>query len=309
MIPKNISKTTYMDKTKLIALVTGGTGYIGYNLCLYLAKRDIKIVLIKRLGGENKRVPFHKNIKIVEYEENLDFLKEVFDLHKINIVIHLASLSSKSDTIEIIRLFQKVNVDLTSQILNIVKNRRNFLGFINIGSIWQLDNSNNTYNFVYTIFKQFQEELIKFFSITYEFNSLSLLIVDSYGPDDWRPKVLNSIINGYLNLKPMSIENPNNKINFVHINDILEGIYMSIEEVINQKEYFTRYCLKSENNINVLDLSRIIESFYKNNMSNIESIIENSNQIDVNNINTLPGWSPSISFIQGLSEIIQSKRR
>lgn len=309
MILKKDLEIKHMEKFKLIALLTGGTGYIGYNLSLYLADLNIGVVLIKRLDGANKKVPSHKNIHIAEYNGDQYLLNELFEVHKINLVIHLASLSSKMDTIDTIRLFQKVNIELTAQILNIVKNRNDFLGFINIGSIWQLNKLNDNYNFVYTIFKQFQEDLIKFFSINYQFRSLSLLIVDSYGPYDWRPKVLNSIIDGHLELNPLLIDNPGALINLLHISDIVEGIYKSIIEVINQKEFFIRYHLASENNINLLDLSKIVELIVNDyQTSNFERFFQKSSQKDTLNINMLPGWVPKVRLIEGINEIIQIKR-
>lgn len=86
-------------------LITGGTGYIGSHTCIELIKSRHQIVIIDNLSNSSRsclarieelvdqKIPFYKaDIR------NKESLRNIFDSHKIEAVIHFAALKSVGES-------------------------------------------------------------------------------------------------------------------------------------------------------------------------------------------------------------------
>jgi UDP-glucose 4-epimerase len=105
-------------------LVTGGLGYIGLNTCYELLKRDYEVVIIDNLSNSSidnlnllkGSITFYP-IDIRDSKE----LKNVFQNHKIDIVIHFASLKSVPESMKQSLLYYDNNICGTIQLLKVMK--------------------------------------------------------------------------------------------------------------------------------------------------------------------------------------------
>ena len=82
-------------------LLTGGTGFIGYNLAQKISKFD-KIFFIKIFKSKNKKL--NKNIKVINYS-NIKNLNQKLQKIKVDIVIHAATHYSKDHNINDLEKF------------------------------------------------------------------------------------------------------------------------------------------------------------------------------------------------------------
>ena len=73
-------------------LITGGLGFIGSNLAIYLIKKNYNITIIDNMySGKKRNIPSHLNIKIInENVETCNFRH----FENIDIVFHFAAISS-----------------------------------------------------------------------------------------------------------------------------------------------------------------------------------------------------------------------
>ena len=77
------------------ALITGGAGFIGSNLCDYLIKKDFKILVIDNLetGNIKNLSNIKKKIKFVKADiTDLKSLKDKY-FKKVDVIFHLAALA------------------------------------------------------------------------------------------------------------------------------------------------------------------------------------------------------------------------
>ena len=130
-------------------LITGGTGYIGSNICIELYKYTRNIIVIDNYSNSFKHV--ENNIKkfapkIIFLECNLldkQLLTGIFVTYKISSVIHLAGLKSIKESIKNPLLYYNNNISGTLNLLNIMQDFKCFnLIFSSSATVYGNQNTN-----------------------------------------------------------------------------------------------------------------------------------------------------------------------
>ncbi len=112
-------------------LVTGGAGFIGSHLSEALLRQGNEVVCLDcfndyydvSLKHQNiAALQSHSNYTLVENDIlNFEFLRDYFAAAKIDVVVHLAARAGVRPSIQEPRLYQKVNVEGTNNLLEVAK--------------------------------------------------------------------------------------------------------------------------------------------------------------------------------------------
>jgi UDP-glucose 4-epimerase len=107
-------------------LITGGLGYIGSSCFLYLYKNHDIVIVDNFSNASLDNLQIFKTLKInVKFYHiditNIEQLRKIFDQHHFDIVIHLASYKSVTESMENPLLYYHNNVSGTIQILRVMK--------------------------------------------------------------------------------------------------------------------------------------------------------------------------------------------
>lgn len=110
--------------------ITGANGFLGSNLCFYLAGRGYDVTAAVRLGAQHSNLD-HRNIRIVttRYEDDLNDIIEDSDY-----IVHAAALLSSNFRSKR-KDFFKTNVILTEELLKKATKSRKLKKFIFISSV------------------------------------------------------------------------------------------------------------------------------------------------------------------------------
>lgn len=288
-------------------LITGATGYIGYNFSKNMVEKGFNVHFLLRKTSNLKNLENSKHTKIHNYNGNHDSIQKVFNNEQIDVVVHLATHYDKSDDPITLARLNNVCIELTSQLLENIRTQERDIKFINVGTIWQ---THGIFENAYTIFKTFQEELVKLFSIKYGIKSLSLLLNDTYGPGDFRPKLLNQIKSNIEENNEINIINPNALINLVHIEDVCEALYHSMSLLETQEQYFHRYKIQANTSIMIRDLIALIETILGYSIKvNYGTSSLNSKVAILNDAATIPKWEPKVDITSGLVRFFDDKEK
>jgi len=107
-------------------LVTGGMDYIGSHICVKLLNRDYRVVILDNLS--NSKIETIARIKLLNKSNKITFYKtdilnynnldEMFELEKIDVVVHFADLKAVSESIINPSLYYENNIQ---GIINLLK--------------------------------------------------------------------------------------------------------------------------------------------------------------------------------------------
>lgn len=310
------------------ALVAGGAGFIGSQLCKSLLNDGYKVICVDNfITGDSKNVESLKtnaNFFLVEKNiiEDIDFE----NLGKIDYIFHLASPASPSQkskrsyinfpletllvnsqgTHNLLKLAKETNAKFlyasTSEVYgdpSISPQSEEYFGNVNPNGIRS----------VYDESKRFGESITMTYFRKFGLNARIIRIFNTYGPnmqkDDGR--VVSNFINQTLNSEPITIYGKGNQTrSFCYVDDMIIGIKLAMfsdktnGEVIN---------LGNPQEKTILELAELITDLTK---SSFKIIFENlpaddpkRRQPDISKAQKLLSWSPKINLQEGLLKTIE----
>ena len=244
-----------MDKI----LVTGSTGFIGRSLVSNLLKNRKKVYAIIRKSEKNikfatKTKKQFRNYLPIFFSKNSELRNKISNI-KPHILVNLATNYLPNPSDKEIHSVIDSNIVFPTLILDICCKSR-VSKIINICSTMQchknqIDNPQNFYALTKILFKKTMSYYQKIYSKKI---FLNLYIGDTYGSNDTRKKILPIIIKNYKSNKKTSILTKNLKLNILHIEDIITGLKILINDVKKSSDYF----VKSEK---PLDLFNVIKNY------------------------------------------------
>lgn len=309
-------------------LVTGGAGFIGSHLVERLLANGVKVVCydnfdpfydtkIKRANVN--AVMHHPGFKLIE-ASILDntALEECFNLHNIEMVVHLAAKAGVRPSIADPASYFETNVNGTLNVLEAMKKHDvKKLIFASSSSVY----GNNTKvpfsesDFVdhpispYAASKKAAELLCHTYHYLYGFDIFCLRFFTVYGPRQRPDLAIHKFADLIISNQPLPVfGNGATSRDYTYIDDITDGVSKAIDnlkgyEIINLGESTT------------ITLLQMIEALQKH--TGKKAILKVlpmqpgdvlTTFADISKAKALLGYNPSWSFDQGIKHFIEWKR-
>ena len=298
-------------------LLTGGSGFIGSHLAERLIEENYELIILKRSFSSTWRI----NSLIEEKPENLVLfdidkskLEDVFNNYSVEGIFHLATAYINNPTHEEILTIVKSNIEFPTELLDLtVKNDIKY--FINTGTFFEYSLDNlplNEYSKIcpqdfYSTSKVSFEEILKYYYNEYDFHASTLKLYTPYGPRDDETKIIPYLIINTLKQQEIKINNPQHRLDIVHVYDIVDAYIKLKDNILKFKDYETFNVAKDIN----YSLDEIF-SYIKFNLN-----LEKEMKIDEKEIpmfsnpekikNTL-NWEPKIDINKGIANTIDYYR-
>ena len=244
-------------------LITGSTGFIGSNLLALLYKKNKLILLIRskrKISPLKKKYPRLKCIYFNTYK-NLDHqLKKI----KVDIILHSATHYVKNHSKNDIEKLANSNMVFGNILLDNLKQMK-VKKFINFSSVWENYNGikDNILN-LYSVYKKSFSLLMMFYERLYPtIKFYNLNISDTFGKNDKRKKLINTLKVNFKNNKLTNIISSKLRMNLVNIIDIINCVNLIINKSIKPGNYSL---INSKN----YSISEIINKHKKNNKKKIK---------------------------------------
>lgn len=311
------------------ALVAGGAGFIGSNLCERLLDKNYRVICIDNLitgRGENiDDFTKNKNFSFL----NLDIASSSFQntkLPKINYIFHLASpaspnkksprsyinfpietlLANSLGTYNLLEIAKKFNARFlyasSSEIYGnpkISPQKEDYFGNVNPVGIRS----------VYDEGKRFGESITMAYFRKFNTDTRIIRIFNTYGPrmrsDDGR--VVSNFINQAISNKPLTVYGDGSQTRSIcYIDDLLDGLIKTIFSDLTSGKVLN---LGNPNEKTVLELANIIKKMTNSSSEIIfEPLPEDDPKVrkpDINKAKKIIGWTPEVSIDQGLEKTIE----
>ena len=278
-------------------LLTGATGFIGSNILDKLKKKN-KIFIIQRKKSK-KKIEKNKNVKII-YFENYNSLSKKLKNIKIDIVIHCATHYKKNHSQEDILKFVNSNILLGNIILENLNNLR-AKKFINFSTTWEdFDNIKDNPKNLYAAYKKSFNCLVQYYEkIFSNVSFIDLMIVDTFGRNDNRPKLINTLKKNLKKKKLSKIVSKKLFLNLINVEDVVEAIKI----LLNNKTLSGRYILKNSKYLSIFKLIQYINKNSRNKLK-VKWLSNKLIREKFFKYRKLKNWTPKKSDIDNIKKII-----
>lgn len=315
-----------MNKTYL---VTGGAGFIGSSLADFLLKKDYKVVVIDNFCNF-----YDPSIKRNNVKDNLDNpnyklyeidlrcksdVEKVFRENKIDVVIHLAAMAGVRPSIENPILYQEVNCIGTQNLLEVMKE----YGVKNLvmASSSSVYGNNKKVPFKetdivdyaispYAATKKSNEVMTHVYHKLFNMNVIMLRFFTVYGPRQRPDLAINKFTRLMLNDEEVTMfGDGTTSRDYTYIDDIVSGIYSSINYVLNNNDVYEIVNLGNSSPISLKEMINTIAEALNKEPKIKEMPMQqgdvNITYADISKAKEMLNYDPKTPFKEGIEKFVK----
>ena len=302
-------------------LITGGMGFIGSNLIDLLLQEKHKIIVLTKSYSKKKNIShIQAKIKVEKVDvTNHRKLSNIIELHKPDVIIHLAGITSHSKSFE--KPFDDIDQNTKSTLFILEKlkqmNRkcRFVLGssFIVVGKPDKLPVDEKTPCWPTTLYgtnRLASEHYCKIYHEVYGLDTVIFRITNSFGP---REQVLSTknavnflIHEAFKGNKLTIFKNGKFFRDLIYISDVVFGI----KTIMNKGKSGDLYWISSGRKIWFYELGKLLEKLTDAKVKFVKTP-NYTKKVDVGNfvVNNSKlrslGWKPKVNLVQGIKETLE----
>lgn len=310
-------------------LVTGGAGFIGSSLADFLLKKDYKVVVIDNFcdfyDPSIKRNNVKDNLNNPNYKlYEIDLrcksdVEKVFRENKIDVVIHLAAMAGVRPSIENPILYQEVNCIGTQNLLEVMKE----YGVKNLvmASSSSVYGNNKKVPFKetdivdyaispYAATKKSNEVMTHVYHKLFNMNVIMLRFFTVYGPRQRPDLAINKFTRLMLNDEEVTMfGDGTTSRDYTYIDDIVSGIYSSINYVLNNKDVYEIVNLGNSSPVSLKEMINTIAEVLNKEPKIKEMPMQqgdvNITYADISKAKEMLNYDPKTPFKEGIEKFVK----
>jgi len=293
------------NSKRYVALLTGGTGYVGSRLLIHLTHSGWQVDVVVRPDSDlSLLAPFADSIRVHLHDGSTESMIRIVAESRPDVVFHLASLFLAQHSPRDIEPLINSNILFGAQLLEAMK-LNDVRRLVNTGTSWQhYENRDYSPVCLYAATKQAFEQLVQYYAEAAALQTISLLLFDTYGPDDPRKKLFTLLRQVGREVTPFAMSPGEQLIDLVYIDDVVRAFVMAAERLMADRVVMPEHYAVSSGT--PLKLKELVGLYCKVTGSNIP--IEWSGRpyrcrevmTPWTGGETLPGWAPLIGLEQGI---------
>lgn len=289
------------------AIVTGASGYIGSRLTHALVAEGWEVYVILRPNSSISLLEdITKHLSIFRFDGEFDNLRKFFQqIQPIEIVFHLAAYFVADHKWQQVEILLDSNIRLGTMLLEAMK-EINCRHLINTATAWQ-HYQDQDYNPVclYAAMKEAFEKIITYYVQVHNFQAITLELLDTYGPQDPRSKVLNLLYKSWKTGTKLEMSGGEQELDLVYIDDVISA-YLIAADYCHQTKGQKKFSVASQKPHTLREITAIIEQITEDKLPIVfgqrpyrqREVMTSWKQGEI-----LPGWQPTITLAKGLRKM------
>lgn len=288
-------------------IVSGGNGYIGASLISRLLTNDIEVHAIV---NEN-----HQRLDAILPAECIHVLRdgigsavEIVTRTQPDTIFHLAAVYAEPVSASCVLSMIDGNLTLGACLLFAATHCGRNPVFVNTGTYWQFDQSSAySPNTLYAATKHAFQDLLLFYRERLGVRSLSLILYDTFGENDTRPKLWNRLTSAPPGAS-MPLSPGDQTIHLLHIDDTVSAFFRAAELLHDNSPVAPLYSVAS---LEPVTLKSLVEEL--NARGNLSLNLQwgavpywEGQVLEPWVGEPLPGWTPQIHVLPALLRMASS---
>lgn len=288
------------------ALITGANGYIASHIISTLLQQKHKVIaLIRPQASLELLEPCKDKIEFAYYDGTFDSLRQVFLIHRPDVIFHMASCFIAEHQYHQIDTLHEANIKFGLHLLEAMK-EAGVNRLINTGTSWQYyDSESAQYNPVclYAATKQAFEDLAYYYYQAHDFSVINVILYDTYGPHDSRKKLFWLFKQAAQSQQAILMSPGEQKLDLVFIDDVVSAYLCVYELMANNPKQFSKYAVKTKLSYSLRTIAQLYEEIMAVKL-NIAWAGRTYRKREVmlpnTKLETPPNWRPLVDLAQGL---------
>lgn len=291
--------------TMPVALITGGTGFVGSRLVARLVRDGWRVHVVTRQAlVDSAAVRFHR------VDAQAGGWEGLLQATRPDVVFHLATLFLVEHRPDQIDELLDANLRLGTHLLDAMS-RAGTRRFVNATTSWQHrlpdEAAPHAVN-LYAATKQAFEAIVDYHVERHDLSAVSLRLFDSYGPADPRPKLLNLLLRLDAAAAPLALSAGEQRLCMVHVDDVVEALRVAAAHTAGQPGH-ARFGLGGVPAHSLRQIVALIEALSGRRLPvawGARAYRDREVMEPWRALTPLPGWTPRIGLEAGLAELLAS---
>ena len=287
-------------------LITGATGYIGSHLAHYLVVRGWTVHAVVRGTGNRTRLPAGTIAHV--HDGSTAGMVNIVAAAEPDVVFHLAGLPRARYALDDLDAMIAANLSFGVQLLEgMAQSGRSNL--IESGTYWEFDGVGRYFpNSLYAASKHAFRTLTVYYARRYRLRTITLILYDVYGPNDWRDKFLSQLVRALATNTPLAASPGEQLLDCVHVDDVVRAFAIAAERLTGfpQMTASETFHLDSGRRLKLRELAELIAGLANRPLQmrwgelpypplQIMEPLDNGPR--------LPGWEPQVPLEKGLASL------
>ena len=287
-------------------LITGCTGYIGSHLARALLPDCEVYALVRESLNTGYLADIAEKIRLYPCDGTYESVEHVMRQASPEVIYHLATCYTGAHNGTVTPGMLAANITLGGYLLEAMC-ACGCDALVYASTIFTHYRGENYRPLnLYAATKQAFSDLVEYYTDAGLMRALTLVLSDTYGPDDKRPKVLNLIKKAALSGEHIALSDGGQDYDAVHIDDAVRAFCMAGHRVLTLPQGSETYQVVAEQ---PLTLRETVETMLRVNALTLDAgwgerpSQEREIRRAIRLYPTLPGWRPEIPLEQGLSQL------
>ena len=306
-------------------LITGGLGFIGSNFIKYIFNKYnyniINVDSVTYAANRNNVPPAITNSSRYFFAEtdinNTNNIRYLIEKHSVKYIVNFAAESHVDNSINNSTPFIQTNINGTHSLLSLLHDSPNIKRYLQVstdevyGSLTEEDDAftENTplqANSPYSASKASADLLCRSFYETFNYPILITRCSNNYGPNQHEEKLIPLMIKNAKAGRKLPVYGDGRNIrDWIHVSDHCSGI----DAVLHGGKIGEVYNIGGKNEVRNIDIVKTILKLLGKDESQIEFMKDRLGHdwryaIDNSKIQNELNWFPSVTFKEGLKELI-----
>jgi len=205
--------------------ITGATSFLGVRTVARLKLEGLAVTLIVRRDSDLTRFDDQDVTHAVyTYDGTTGSLVAALAAARPDACFHIAGAYVREHLPEDVDRLIESNVRFGAQLLEAMKESGPAY-LVNVGSAFQHYHSDDyaPLNF-YAATKQAFADILAYYESAHGIVSATIKLPDVYGSGDWRPKIMNRIVEAHMNGAPLDLVDKSTVLGLVHVDDACDAL-------------------------------------------------------------------------------------
>ena len=289
-------------------VVTGANSYLGIALVERLSQMNISVHIVARPKSDISRlIQRAPSVNIHNYNGKQSSLEKLLEESRPDTIFHLAGKYYREDKPEYITSLIDSNINFGSQLL-LASLNSSVKNFINTGSYFQFSGHNESAVNFYGATKNSFNKILNYYSSLEKFLSTTLIIFDTFGPNDWRQKLFQAITKAVKTNEVMPIPAGNVPMYPVYIADVIDCYILAAQKLASKPNEIINKCFAVRGNeeTSIKEIIRIFEQV-TNKKIYTEIGAWPASTREIKNIwrgSTMFDWRPKYNLSEGIKKML-----